>query len=413
MQHFRNNGKNVVALGSTGVSAVNIGGITIHAFFGFGICKNKQELKEYDRSRRAKDKLASLAQILSKTELLIIDEISMVSFELFEMIYERLSRFDFSGKIMVVGDFYQLPPIVKDEKNDLFTNKYAFSSYAWEMLNFINVEFVKSKRTTDLEFYRVLSLIRIGRVDEKITSYLSRFLTNSHELNSDMTTLFGRNKEADELNSLMLSRINSTLETFEGYTHIASKTIHPDKIDKWIKNLNVTPIFEFKIGAKVLFTMNKYTIDRNEVEFYNGEQGVIVEVKKDEFGFVDSIFIEKEYGKVVEVVPNSYEMGEFATLENEIKYEVMASFYQFPLRLAYGITIHKSQGMSIEHLTCNLNNIFAEGQLYVALSRATNPANLRIVYSRYESFQSYIQRVVKTHKAVDEFYENESFIYCE
>ncbi|NLK66849.1 MAG: AAA family ATPase [Campylobacteraceae bacterium] len=413
MEHFRANGKNVVALGSTGVSAVNIGGITLHAFFGFGICKNQQELKEYDRSRRAKEKLASLAEILSKTELLIIDEISMVSSELFLMIYERLFKLNFGGKIMVVGDFYQLPPIVKDEKNDLFTNKYAFSSHAWELLNFTNIEFIKSKRTTDLEFYRVLSLIRVGRVDEKITSYLKQFLTSSNSLDSDMTTLFGRNKEADALNSLMLSRIDANLETFEGYTEMNVKGVHPEKVDKWIKNLNVAPVFEFKVGARVLFTMNKYSLDRNDMEFYNGEKGVIVEVKKDEFGFVTSVFIEKEDSDVVEVLPNGYEMGEFVALGDEVKYEVMATFYQFPLRLAYGITIHKSQGMSIENLTCNLDNIFAEGQLYVALSRATNPKSLKIVYTRYEPFERYIQRVVKTNKAVDEFYQNESFIYYE
>lgn len=410
MSYYKKNGKNVVALGSTGASSVNIGGITLHAFFAFGICKDLKELRQYDKNKRAKDRLENLANILSKTDLLVIDEISMVSSSVFEMIYERLLKFEFGGKLMLVGDFYQLPPITKDE-NDLFTNKYAFSSYAWEMFKFTNVEFIKSKRTSNLEFYKMISLIRLGKVDDKIISYLSQFVTNPHKCDKNTTTLFGRNKEADELNLLMLDEINSQTQVFTGQIHIENKNVYPEKIDKWINNLNVSRVFEFKVGAKVLFTINKYSFDKSAVDFYNGEQGVIVDVIKDNLGFIESIIIQKSDETIVEVVPNSYEMGEFVTINDEVKYEVIASFCQFPLRLAYGITIHKSQGMSIENLTCNLNHIFTEGQLYVALSRATNPKNLTIVYNRYENFSNYLKRVIKTNSVVDSFYKNEAFIY--
>ena len=116
---------------------------------------------------------------------------------------------------------------------------------------------------------------------------------------------------------------------------------------------------------------------------------------------------------MVEVKPNNYDFGEYINEDDELKYSIIASFSQFPLRLAYAITIHKSQGMSIERLTCDLTHIFAEGQLYVALSRAIEPNNLKIIYKKSENFNSYLNRVIKSHEDVDEFYEKTDFLKYE
>lgn len=412
IDRYRSVGKNVVVLGSTGISAVNIGGVTIHSFFSFGICKDSSELAGYDKGRGAKRRLADLKEMLPKTDLIVIDEISMVSGALFDMIYFRLSNLGFNGKLMAVGDFYQLPPVARVDERSLFSSRYAFSSYSWGLMRFVNVEFITSKRTKDLEFYEILSSLRVGKIDSKISNYLSKFVSKNLTLNGEKTVLFGRNIDADMLNKSMLDKLNTPLEKFVAGYDIHDKNLKSERFAKWVENLNVPTTFEFKVGAKVIFTANRYKSPFNDVSFYNGEQGVIDSVKKDKEQIL-SIKIVKNSGEVVEITPNSYDLGEFRLRDGEPSYEILASFYQFPLRLAYGITIHKSQGMSIENLTCNLNNIFAEGQLYVALSRATSPENLSIIYSRSGDFGNYLSRVVKVSSEVKLFYEKETFIYME
>lgn len=412
IDRYKSLDKNVIVLGSTGISAVNIGGVTIHSFFSFGICKNADELSGYDKSRSAKRRLADLKEMLPKTDLIVIDEISMVSGALFDMIYFRLSHLGFNGKVMVVGDFYQLPPVAIKNDNSLFSSRYAFSSYSWGLMKFVNVEFITSKRTQDLEFYEILSSLRVGDINPKISSYLGKFLSRNLILDSNKTVLFGRNVDADELNKAMLNRLDLPLEKFIAGYDIHDENLRSERFIKWVENLNVPANFEFKVGAKVIFTANRYKSAFNSVSFYNGEQGIIDSVVKDS-GQILAIKIEKSSGELVEITPNSYDLGEFRLKDGEPSYEILASFYQFPLRLAYGITIHKSQGMSIDNLTCNLNNIFAEGQLYVALSRAINPKNLSIIYSRSASFDSYLNKAVKVSNDVKEFYEKETFIYMD
>ncbi|MCZ6111911.1 ATP-dependent DNA helicase [Campylobacter ureolyticus] len=413
IKHYKNENLGVVSLGSTGISAVNIGGLTLHSFFGFGICKNKNELSEYDKGSKAKERIKNLKNILDKTELIIIDEISMVSADLFEMIYLRLINLTYKGRVMVVGDFYQLPPIIKDQNLDLFQRSiYAFGSYSWEMMRFKNIELIKPKRTKNLEFFKVLSKIRVGKIGIEDARYLYGFTEVKFIPSSDETVLFGRNKEANELNVFMLEKINSPLLKHIGKTIINDNLVHKDRIDKWLNNLNVATTFEFKIGAKVIFTINKYKNILDDSEFYNGEQGVIKDVFLND-GEISEILVEKNNGELVEVKPNNYDFGEYINENDELKYNIIASFFQFPLRLAYAITIHKSQGMSIERLTCDLTHIFAEGQLYVALSRAIEPNNLKIVYKKSENFNSYLNRVIKSHKDVDEFYKKTDFLKYE
>ena len=112
IENYRARGKLVIVLGSTGISAVEIGGVTVHSFFRFGICKNHEELKGFDRKQSGK--LSELRKILALADLIVIDEISMIGAELFEMIYLRISNSKFNGRLLVTGDFYQLPPVRKE-----------------------------------------------------------------------------------------------------------------------------------------------------------------------------------------------------------------------------------------------------------------------------------------------------------
>ena len=362
MHIYSKNNKRVVALGSTGISAVGIGGVSIHSFFKFGICSNYLELNLFDKKQ--KDKLKELFNIIKNIDLLIIDEISMVSADLMEMIWLRLMQGSFSGRVMVVGDFYQLPPVKKQDSVGLFNFNYAFSSTAWYNLKFINIELVVSKRTSDMQFYSMLSRLRLGIIDSEIYRALSSKITNT--IPNDSIILFGRNIEADMLNAKKLAQIQNPLVKIKANEKIYDDNLHKNAYDKWVNNLNALRELEIKKDAKVMFLCNKWG------EYYNGEQG-----KKD---------------------------------GQDIKENIRAEFVQFPLKLAYAITIHKSQGMSIKRLVCNLNHIFANGQLYVALSRAISWDELGIIYTRSKDFYSYLKSVVNIDQSVNEFYAKEKFI---
>ncbi len=390
IKYYKDKNKNIISLGSTGISAVGIGGVTLHSFFRIGICKNHEDLAILDIKQRKKKE--ELKQILKNVDLIVIDEISMVAVEVMELIYFRLINSEFCGKIIVVGDFYQLAPITNDDGNLLFKLKYAFDSYAWEQLNFVCVELTKSKRQNDLEFCEILSKIRLGNVTKKEILYLEKLKNN--QFSQDATTLFGRNYEADKLNLQKLSQINSKLYVFEGVKEIYDEKLSEDKFYKWYKNLNVPEKLFFKIGAKIIFTINKNGY------FYNGEQGVII-------GFDDEdVIVRKNDDSLIKVSLNSYNCTENILTEDGVKQKILASFFQFPFRLSYAITIHKSQGMGIENLVCDLNHIFAKGQFYVAISRGINPQNLKILYNRKEDLQSYISNSIRTDDRVNDFYKS-------
>ncbi|ALV24221.1 putative helicase, PIF1 family (DUF889 domain) [Campylobacter iguaniorum] len=396
---YKKAGKNIVILGSTGISAVGIGGVSCHSFFKFGISSNFEELKLLDRKQRGK--LSELKKIIESCDLLIIDEVSMISSELMEMINYRLISFKFRGRILLVGDFYQLPPVKKTDPNALFSFNYAFSSSAWNGLNLCNVELLLSKRTSDLKFYELLSRIRIGEIDSEICEFLNSRLVE--EIPKDMTVLFGRNYDADRLNEQRLSQIDAKLENLVASVDIYDTKLSDQAIDKWINNLNSPYELKLKIGAKAMFLANKWG------EYFNGEQGVVVDFIKNE-NIIQSILVKKDNDVIIEVEPCKYELYDFGLDGDEVTQNIRASFMQFPLKLAYAITIHKSQGMSIERFACSLDHIFANGQLYVALSRATNPNGLYLYYSKSANFQNYLKSVVKIDNEVRDFYENTKFI---
>lgn len=388
ISHYKSKYKNVVSLGSTGISAVNIDGVTLHSFFRIGICKDYEELKILDLKQSKKVK--QLKEMLKQIDLIVIDEISMVSFEVMELVYFRLINSEFSGRLVVVGDFYQLAPIIKEKS--LFDFKYAFETYAWQKLNFVCIELLESKRQEDKEFFEILSQIRIGHINQKEISYLINLTKN--DIFEEPITLFGTNYEADKLNIQKLKNIKTTQYNFDGYSEIYNENLTKERFLKWCDNLNVMKDFQFKIGAKILFTINKAGY------FYNGEQGVIVGIKN------NKIIVEKLDGSLVEVELHSYDYLENILEDGLIKEKIFASYFQFPLRLSYAITIHKSQGMGINNLVCNLNNIFAKGQLYVALSRGIDPKKLKIIYTRKQSFENYIKNSIQTDQNIDNFYKS-------
>ena len=380
--------KNVIPLGSTGISAVNIGGYTLHSFFIFGLAKSLNELKEQDKKNRSR--LSELKKVLQNSDLIIIDEISMVSAKLMDMIYYRLDSLGFNGKLMVVGDFYQLPPVNRDEsKKSLFKEEiYAFESSAWDRFNFKNVILKEVKRTTDLEFIQILSKIREGVCDLEVKSYLSSLLNATLPNEIEPTYLFGRNIEADSMNREKLYKLDGE-EALYFWSTTTHKNIHEKRLESWANSLPVVKSLHLKVGAPIIFTVNSWG------KFVNGQRGVVVELGED-------YIVVRSNSRNITVTPHDFEMLELNS--DTLEPEVVATISQYPIKLAYAITIHKSQGMSLSSLVCNLDNLFSPGQLYVAISRAVDPNLLKIEYSRSD-FESYLSRVIMKNELVDNFYK--------
>ncbi len=396
VKNAKKKGYAVVVLGSTGVSAVNIEGQTIHSFFAFGISSTLDELNRNDRY--VKNRLIEIKKILSSCDLLVIDEISMVSSELLDMILYRVRNSDFSGRVLFVGDFFQLPPVFKKGSDTLFNSKgYAFESSAWEVFNPIVVELTKTKRTDDETFFNALNRIRRADIDDELLSYLKNFL--DFEPTSENTTLYGRNKEAEEKNILELNSISGELIKIKANEKEHTKGLHVNKIDNWKKSLPIPFELNLKIGAKVLFCANRWG------KYFNGERGVIRDVAD------DYILVEKE-NSLVKVQRQEYTMSENVILDGEIEQKPLYSIEQYPLKLAYAVTVHKSQGMSIENLTCNIDNIFERSQFYVALSRASNPKKLSIVYNGGD-FERYMKKIIRVAPEVVQFYSDREILKIE
>jgi len=398
VMELRKVGKQVVVLGSTGVSAVNVGGQTLHSFFAFGICNHLDELTRHDRYSKAR--LVEIKKVLTRCDLLVIDEISMVSADLLDMIYYRLRNAGFEGSVLFVGDFFQLPPVSKGKENSLWGGfEYAFESSAWNAFEPVVVELTITKRTHDALFFAHLGKIRRGILEHETVEYLEALRTNVGVWDDDPTVLFGRNKEAEMLNIQKLAQIESEPIVLKAKEKVHEQSLHVNKIEGWKNALPIPVDLTLKVGAKVLFCTNKWG------KYYNGERGVIKAIDENE------VIVEKA-GELVKVERQEYTLHENVVMEGEVKEKPLVSIEQFPLKLAYAITIHKSQGMSIDSLVCNINNIFEKSQFYVAISRARYPNQLLLDY-HYQRFYEHLTRCVQVSPKVGEFYQKSNILKIE
>lgn len=392
IRHYRTHSdEQVVALGSTGVSAVNIGGFTIHSFFVFGIANNFEELDYHDK--RSRSRLSELKKILQATNLIIIDEISMVSSDMMEMINYRLSSMGYLGKLLFVGDFFQLPPIQKygQKSKHLFGDKlYAFESDAWRGFDPIVIELTQMKRTTDAEFTHILHKVRVGECDEEVINYMFR-LTNTTIEEPNPTFLFGRNAEVNATNRAKLDAVDADEHLLFATVEEHQGKVHEKRLSSWKKMLPVEEQLTLKVGVPVLFTINKWG------KYANGERGVVQRIEE------DYIIVEKEE-IFVRVERHDFDLLEMQSdKKGKVKSITLATLSQFPLKLAYAVTIHKSQGMSIDNLVCNVDNIFAPSQFYVAISRAIDPQKLRIDFNRGDLW-NYLKRMIQVDNRVVAYY---------
>ena len=347
--------KNFITLAPTGVAAILAGGETIHSFFGLPM----------EVCGPGTIGHMSQAHILSliHADTIIIDEVSMVRADIIDAIDTTMRKYlrtykPFGGKQMVfVGDMFQLPPVVKPGPeqqflNDIYkTNSFFFyNAYAIKRIRMVKIEFLKVYRQEDAKYIAILENIRINRMTQQDINLLNtRILTP--EKDELILTLTSVNREADRINNQRLGELSSEEFIYEGTV--------TGRFEE--KRFPVERMLQLKVGAQVMFTRND--VKKN---WANGTLGVILKLDKDE------IQVMVKDGVVHSVQKCDWESVkyEYHPKEKKIKKEVIGTFTQYPLRLAWAITIHKSQGMTFDKLHFNLNNgLFASGQLYVALSR--------------------------------------------
>ena len=348
--------KQFITLAPTGVAAIRAGGDTIHSFFGLpmevctpGTCGKMNE-----------------ARILTllHADTIIIDEVSMVRCDVMDAIDYTMRKtlknnIPFGGKQMIfVGDMFQLPPVVKygaerDLLKDFYrTNDFFFyKSNAVKRIRLVKIEFQKVYRQEDTKFLHILENVRLNRVTPENIMHLNEHVHTPSNEDGAVITLVSINKTADKINTQHLEEINAKEFVYEG-------TID-GKFDE--KRLPVEMELRLKVGAQVMFTRN----DQFK-RWANGTLGTVKKLTKDE------ISVTLNNGETYVVPCCSWESYsyEYNREERKMKKELTGTFTQYPLKLAWAITVHKSQGMTFDKLSIDLSRgMFAPGQLYVALSR--------------------------------------------
>ena len=330
-----------VLVSPTGIAAANIGGSTIHSLF---------ELPTNKEANLKKISFDDHIDALKACEVLIIDEISMVDGFVFGWIEKRLKQLKINPVIMVVGDFYQLPPI--DVKKD----KFAFETNLWDGYDFKRYNLTKVYRSSDERFVKALNDLRVGNITDHSEKMVQSLSQNNRSDN--YTHLYSTNKKAFFHNKKMLDLIDGKTYKFGMKQHYDGESY----ADEMIYNTALRDIksrFEenlyLKKGALVMFTFN----DKAK-GIYNGKKGYITDISENSIS-IDGIEVQKY----------KHEIQTFDKKKAEMR--TIGYFLQYPIKLAYAITIHKSQGMSIDELFVDLSYIFAPGQAYVALSRAKDP----------------------------------------
>ncbi|OGJ22063.1 AAA family ATPase [Candidatus Pacearchaeota archaeon RBG_13_36_9] len=351
--------KEVVVLAPTGVAAVNVGGQTIHSFFGFkpGITVDKVK-KAYGPN----------SETYKMVDRIIIDEVSMVRADLFDCVdrFLRLNGPDsskpFGGVQMAfIGDLYQLPPVVKGEEKGVFKTHYKspyfFDAHLFQKLKVEFIELEKIYRQTDQEFIRLLNAVRNKSVTEEDLKKINKRLAPKFEPSSDefYINLTTTNKLSEEINNKELGKLSSKLFTFKG--KIAGD------FDK--SYLPTEEVLNIKEGSQIMLLNNDLAH-----RWVNGTVGKIIEIEEDKKN--TTIKAKLEDGKTVKIIRHKWDLNQvvYNAKAKKIESKVIGSFVQYPLRLAWSVTIHKGQGKTFDKIIIDIGSgTFTHGQAYVALSR--------------------------------------------
>jgi len=377
---IRTTPKNCVVIAPTGVAAMNAGGVTIHSMFGLptktfipsndpvdpNLANNEQMLSSHFHYRGEK------VQVLRELELLVIDEVSMVRADLLDAIdfalrYVRRNNLPFGGvQVLLIGDMYQLPPVVKDDEwillQNYYKSHYFFDSKVFSKIHPVYIELKKIYRQSDRNFIRILNNIRHQDLQEDDYEELKLlYKPDFIPEEKGFITLTTHNKKADAINERELQRLEGREDQF-------AAEVNGD----FFENMFPTDaVLRIKLGAQVMFVKNDTS---GEKKYFNGKIGIVEEIDFEEgltVRFPDTdekIKVEKETWENIRYNLNA--------VENKIEQDRVGTFKQYPLRLAWAITIHKSQGLTFEKAVIDAGESFAPGQVYVALSRCISMENM-------------------------------------
>lgn len=361
--------KKHIVVAPTGIAAINAGGVTIHSMFGLplrtflpttdridgSLGNNIADLQQHFKYR--KDKL----KLLREVEVLIIDEVSMLRADVLDMMdfslrFIRRNNQRFGGvQMLFIGDLYQLPPVVRDEHilKMYYNSPFFFDSLAIKDIPLLTIELTKVYRQTDEEFLEILNAVRDGDIANiNFENLNERYDPDFNAGEESYIYLCSHNKLADDINQQKLAEIKVDPSTFE------AKLFGEFKENQYPNE----QFLELKVGAQVMFIRNDIS---GEKKYFNGKLGEISALDEKEIkvildGSEREITVKREVWE-----QKKYSLDS----EKNIKEEVLGSFEQFPIKLAWAVTIHKSQGLTFDKVIIDAGKSFTAGQVYVALSR--------------------------------------------
>ncbi len=369
--------KQTVIVAPTGIAALNAGGVTIHSFFQLPfaafIPEYLGEMRFNDRTRfETKDSLRHhftmnkrKKAVFLALELLIIDEVSMLRADILDAMdlalrYVRRNDLPYGGvQVLFIGDLLQLPPVVKNEEwsvlREYYRGMFFFHSKVVQQNPPLYIELEKIYRQTDQQFIHILNQLRNNQITQSEVKLLEQFVKPNFDVkaNSGYITLTTHNSKADEMNAKALEELKGKKFQFEAdITGEFPPHLYP-----------LEPVLELKEGAQVMFIKNDLSAEKL---FFNGKMGIVKSVSNSE------IFVHfPEENKTIEVETYEWENIRYEQnpSTNELEEKVLGTFVHFPLKLAWAITVHKSQGLTFDKAVLDVSHVFQPGQAYVALSR--------------------------------------------
>jgi ATP-dependent exoDNAse (exonuclease V) alpha subunit len=366
-----------VVLASTGVAAVLIKGRTFNSFFGLGIMEGgiSNTLARALKIKKVKERLKEVKEV-------VIDEISMIPAEAFfvaSLIAQNIrnSSAPFGGiRIVVVGDFLQIPPV--NPKSD---EKWLFQTQTWNECEFKVITLTKTMRTSDEPFIDILKKIRFGVCDDKVKDF---FNSRMRPLSDDFvgTVIFGRKNQVEDYNNKKLNQNPNQIHKFETEIKIFKTKSYQQTPETLINQSPIPPVLYLKVGALVM-------IRKNDIEgkYVNGSLGFVSSIG------TNLISVKLLANKHVTIEPEVFQILDAGG-------DPIAEITNFPLTLGWATTIHKAQGSSIDRVHMNLKNLWESGQAYVAVSRAKDPNQLFI--------EDWSTSSIKVDQNVIQYYQNQS-----
>lgn len=407
--------KNTVVVAPTGIAALNAGGVTIHSMFqlpfgGFIPDNSSPQFSESTKfetkaTLRRHFKMSGLKKsVIRNMELLIIDEVSMLRADLLDamdymMQSVRKKSTAFGGvQVLYIGDLLQLPPVIRDEEwrtlKTYYKGKFFFHSHVVQQNPPLYIELSKIFRQTDDTFISVLNNLRNNEISQQDIQTLNQYVKPDFDLkaNKGYITLTTHNNKADSMNAQALKDLEGKLEVYE--PEITGD--FPDKI------FPVEQQLKLKIGAQIMFVKNDLSFDKN---YFNGKMGIIKSLSNKEI-----LVHFPEENKTIEVEKYEWQNIRYKVDQTtkEIDEEVLGTFVHYPIKLAWAITVHKSQGLTFDKAALDVSQVFLPGQAYVALSRLRSLEGLILLSPLRMNGISNDQDVMdySLNKASDSFLEN-------